>query len=53
VTSAPVRDQVADHFLAPENAAFPVVHAIGGTSAEAHRAGLDRVMHADRLLKEQ
>ncbi|HWM97251.1 MAG TPA: hypothetical protein VNO54_09350, partial [Streptosporangiaceae bacterium] len=26
----------------------PVVDAIGGTSPEAHRAGLDRVMQADR-----
>ena len=25
---------------------YPVVDAIGGTSPEAHRAGLDRVMHA-------
>lgn len=25
---------------------YPVVDAIGGTSLEAHRAGLDRVMHA-------
>ena len=26
---------------------YPVVDAIGGTSPEAHRAGLDRVMQAD------
>ena len=25
---------------------YPVVHAIGGTSAEAHRAGLERVVQA-------
>ena len=25
---------------------YPVIDAIGGTSPEAHRAGLDRVMHA-------
>ena len=65
MTSAPVRDPLADHLLTPENAAFllidyqpaldalregyevyPVVDAIGGTSPEAHRAGLDRVMQA-------
>ena len=26
--------------------AYPVVDAIGGTSLEAHRAGLERVVHA-------
>jgi nicotinamidase-related amidase len=60
MTSAPVRDPLADHLITPQNAAFllidyalregyevyPVVDAIGGTSPEAHRAGLDRVMHA-------
>jgi nicotinamidase-related amidase len=29
---------------------YPVVDAIGGTSPEAHRAGLDRVMQADGRL---
>jgi Isochorismatase family len=82
MTSAPVRDPLADHLITPENAAFlfidyqpsqlaavrsmdhelmvknaldalregyevyPVVDAIGGTSPEAHRAGLDRVIQA-------
>src|SRR5215813_3608624 len=40
MTSAPVRDPIADHLLTP------VVDAIGGTSPEAHRAGLDRVMQS-------
>lgn len=104
MTSAPIRDPLADHLITPENAAFllidyqpaqlagvrsmdrallvknavstvrtiifcalwteicmaftaldalregyevyPVVDAIGGTSPEAHRAGLDRVIQA-------
>ncbi len=83
MTSAPVRDPLADHLLTPQNAALllidyqpsqlagvhsmdrdllvknavstvktiktfevPVVDAIGGTSPEAHRAGLDRVIQA-------
>ena len=97
MTSAPVRNPVADHLLTPQNATlllidyqpsqlagvrsmdrdllvknavstalwteicmaftaldalregyevYPVVDAIGGTSPEAHRVGLDRVMQA-------
>jgi nicotinamidase-related amidase len=111
MTSAHIRDPLADHLITPQNAAlvlidyqptediefleavratgrrklvfcalwtevcmastaldalcegyevYPVVDAIGGTSLEAHRAGLDRVVRAggqpisltDRLRKE-
>ena len=30
---------------------YPVVDAIGGTSAEAHRAGLDRVVQAGKIVR--
>ena len=53
MTSAPVRDPLADHLITPQNSAlhdgyevYPVVDAIGGTSGEAHHAGLDRVTQA-------
>ncbi len=58
MTSAPVRDPLADHLLTPQNAALLLidyqpsqlagVHSMdrGGTSSEAHRAGLDRVIQA-------
>jgi nicotinamidase-related amidase len=51
MTSAPVRDPLADHLITPQNAAlllraYPVVDAIGGTSVEAHRASLERVIQA-------
>jgi hypothetical protein len=61
MTSAPVRDQLSDLLLTPQNAAlaftaldalregyevYPVIDAIGGTSSEAPRAGLDRVIQA-------
>src|SRR5258708_5428443 len=79
MTSAPVRDPIADHLIEFVQAVratgrrkliicalwteicmaftaldalregyevYPVVDAIGGTSPEAHRAGLDRVMQA-------
>ena len=36
MTSAPVRDPLADHLITPDS-----------TSPEAHRAGLDLVMQAD------
>jgi nicotinamidase-related amidase len=31
---------------------YPVVDAIGGTSLEAHRAGVDEIVLNDRLRKE-
>ena len=49
------RDPLGDHLLTPQNAAlllregydvYPVVDAIGGTSEEAHRAGIERVERA-------
>ena len=54
MTSAPVRDPLADHLITSPHSTrcakgyevYPVVDAIGGTSPEAHRAGLDRVMQA-------
>jgi nicotinamidase-related amidase len=49
-----LRDPLADHLITPQNSAlilidyqvYPVVDAIGGTSVEAHRAGLERVAQA-------
>jgi hypothetical protein len=60
MTGAPVRDPLADHLLTPQNAAsfaaldalregyevYPVTDAIAGTTPEAHRAGLERVIQA-------
>ncbi len=72
MTSAPIRDQLGDHLITPQNAAlvvcalwtevcmaftaldalregyevYPVIDAIAGTSAEAHRAGIERVVQA-------
>jgi hypothetical protein len=45
-TSA-VRDPVADPLITPQGYdVYPVVDAVGGTSVEAHRAGLERVAQA-------
>jgi len=43
-----VRDPLADHLLTPLNSALILidVDAVGGTSAEAHRAALERIVQA-------
>ncbi len=45
MTSAPARFTALDA-LHDGYEVYPVVDAIGGTSLEAHRAGLDRVVQA-------
>jgi nicotinamidase-related amidase len=51
MTSEPIRDPWADHLLTREGyETYPVVDAVGGTSPEAHRAGLDRIAQAGGRL---
>jgi hypothetical protein len=45
MTSEPIRDPRADHLLTPQNCAL-VTDVVGGTSPEAHQAGLDRIAQA-------
>jgi len=42
MTSEPIRDPRADHLLTPQNCAL-VTDVVGGTSPEAHQAGLDSI----------
>ena len=66
MAGAPIRDPLTDHLLTPQNAALIVIDyqpsqfaavrsmdsgdAIGGTSEDAHRAGLERVVQAGGQL---